>query len=490
MAIAADLPVPADYAGGLRCGDTLGRYQILRELAMGGMAELYVARHVAPTGFEKVVAIKRVLPNLSRDEDFVRMFLNEARLAASLDHSNIVHVIDFGRDGREHFLAMEYVHGKAVHQLLRESSRGAGLPLDCALTIARGVAQALHYTHERAGSDGRPMGLVHRDVSPSNILVSYEGEVKLTDFGIATATALTRATRTGSIKGKLSYMAPEQVKGEDVDRRADVFSLGVVLYELTTGRRCFYAPGEFALINRVVGGKYERPSRVRADFPAELEEIIVKAIKVDREERWATARDFQLAIEAFATGQGLQLSSVALSTLMHGLFGYEDYPQTSQMPRPAAPAPLVAERTIDNTLWRRWRARRVVPALLVTGVLGIGIGIGVGVGMGSDDATVAPTPEPRVEPASVEPDVATAEPPVRAAAEREAVEEPAARTDRMAAAEEPAGDVVVIEDEDASASSEPRSRRSRRNAKRKTKSGERRGTSPTDVGWLPPSRRR
>ena len=478
--IAADsdaLPVPADYAGGLRRGDSLGRYQILRELAMGGMAELYVARHVTQTGFEKVVAIKRVLPNLSRDEGFVRMFLNEARLAASLDHSNIVHVIDFGRDGREHFLAMEYVHGKAVHQLLRESSRVQGMPIDCALTIARGVAQALHYTHERTGGDGRPMGLVHRDVSPSNILVSYDGDVKLTDFGIATATALTRATRTGSIKGKLSYMAPEQVKGEDVDRRADVFSLGVVLYELTTGRRCFYAPGEFALINRVVGGKFERPSRVVPGFPAELEEIIVKAIKVDRDERFATAREFQLALESYATGQGIQLSSVALSSFMHALFGYEDYPQTSQLPRPAAvAAPVVGERTHDNTLWRRWRTRRVVPALLVTGVLGIAIGIGVGVGMGPDE-----TGAPPVEASAVAADPVDA--PVRAP-------EPAApATDRVAtAAEEPAAEVVVVDEGEA----EPRSRKTKRSSKRKaaTKSGERRSGSPTDVGWLPPSRRR
>jgi hypothetical protein len=322
------------------------------------------------------------------------------------------------------------------------------------------------------------MGLVHRDVSPSNILVSYEGEVKLTDFGIATATALTRATRTGSIKGKLSYMAPEQVKGEDVDRRADVFSLGVVLYELTTGRRCFYAPGEFALINRVVSGKFERPSRVRSDFPAELEEIIVKAIKVDREQRYATAREFQLALETYATGQGIQLSSVALSSFMHALFGYEDYPQTSQLPRPAAAAaPLVGERTHDNTLWRRWRTRRVVPALLVTGVLGIAIGIGVGVGMGSDEG-VAPSPPPPVETSVVAADPVEAPVP--------APEPVAPETDRVAAVEEePAAEVVVVEDE-------PRSRKNKRSSKRRatTKSGERRSASPTDVGWLPPSRRR
>ena len=464
MAVAAD---SSDYAGGLRSGDTLGRYQILRELAMGGMAELYVGRHVAPTGFEKVVAIKRVLPNLSRDEGFVRMFLNEARLAASLDHSNIVHVIDFGRDGREHFLAMEYVHGKAVHQILRESSRGNGVPIDCALMIARGVAQALHYTHERAGSDGRPMGLVHRDVSPSNILVSYEGDVKLTDFGIATATALTRATRTGSIKGKLSYMAPEQVKGEDVDRRADVFSLGVVLYELTTGRRCFYAPGEFALINRVVGGKFEKPSRVREGFPAELEEIIVKAIKVDRNERYATARDFQLALEAYANTHGIQLSSVGLSTFLHGLFGYEDYPQTSQLPRPIAAA---VEATVDDTRWRRWRTRRVVPALIVAGALGVGIGVGVGITMGSEPAV---EPEPSVE--------VVPEPPVAAAK----VEAASPTTDKVAAAEP---EIVLVEEEPPPSSSESPSRRGKKQSKRSKSKP--RGSSPTDPGWLPPSRRK
>jgi serine/threonine protein kinase len=483
--------MPADHAGGLRPGDTLGRYQILRELAMGGMAELYVARHILPTGFEKVVVIKRVLPNLSRDEGFVRMFLNEARVAASLDHSNIVHVIDFGRDGREHFLAMEYVHGKAVHQLLREISRGAGIPIDCALTIARGVAQALHYTHERTGSDGRPMGLVHRDVSPSNILVSYEGEVKLTDFGIATATALTRATRTGSIKGKLSYMAPEQVKGEDLDRRADVFSLGVVLYELTTGRRCFYAPGEFALINRVVGGKFERPSRVRPGFPAALEEIIVRALEVDRDRRFATAREFQLALESYATAQGIQLSSVELSSFMSGLFGYEDYPQTSQLPRPVANAPDERGRTLDNTLWRRWRTRRAVPALLIAGGLGVAVGLGVGIGMGFEgddavqEATVAAEPPPEEPPEPGPEPAEVAEPPTTHVVE-------AARVGDAPAMSEAAVDVVVVEDEEAPVAAEPRSRRGKRNGKR-TRTGSKGGDrkrSPTDVGWLPPSRRR
>ncbi|MEM6996735.1 MAG: serine/threonine-protein kinase, partial [Myxococcota bacterium] len=391
----AALPDGGAAAGGLAPGSTLGRYQIVAELAMGGMAELYIGRHTTGTGYKKVVAIKRVLPNLSRDEAFVRMFLNEARLAAGLDHGNIVHVVDFGTDGREHFLAMEYVHGRGVHQILRAAAKVGGVPIACALTIVRGIADALHYAHERKSGDGRPLGLVHRDVSPSNILVSYEGEVKLADFGIATATELTRATRTGSIKGKLSYMAPEQVRGEEVDRRADVFSLGAVLYELTTGSRCFYAPGEFALINRVVEGRYDKPTSIRPTFPPALEAIIERALQVDRDERYETARQMQVALEAFATGAGLSLSSVEVSTLMGQLFGYQEYPNTDVLPDPtadsAALVPMV-ERTVETTGAARRRRRRATPALLVAGGIGVAVGLGGGVavslGGDSEPATV------------------------------------------------------------------------------------------------------
>jgi tRNA A-37 threonylcarbamoyl transferase component Bud32 len=318
--------------GSLPSGARLGRYQIIRRLAKGGMAELYLSRQIGGGGYEKVVALKRVLPHLAEDLTFVRMFLNEAKIAAGLDHSNIVHVVDFGSEGGEHFMVMEYVHGRSVLDLLRQSARVGGLPLPCALTIAGEVAAALHYAHERAGSDGRPLGLVHRDVSPSNVLVSFEGDVKLVDFGIAKATAHTRVTRSGAIKGKLSYMAPEQVRGEAVDRRADVFALCVVTYELCTGQRCFVAPGEFALINRVAAGRYERPTSIDPTFPRALEAIIARGLAVDPAGRFHTARELQLAIEEFAASHGHRLSKVALSERMHALFGDEAYPTTSTLP--------------------------------------------------------------------------------------------------------------------------------------------------------------
>jgi serine/threonine-protein kinase len=336
-------------AGGLPPGSRLGRYQVIERIALGGMAELYLARHRGAAGYEKVVAVKRILPHLAEDETFARMFLNEAKLAASLDHSNIAHVIDFGSEGGEHFMAMEYVHGRSVHDVLRLAGAQGGVPLHCALTILVDVAAALHYAHERAGPDGQPLGLVHRDVSPSNVLVTYDGEVKLVDFGIAKATAHGNATRTQAIKGKLAYMAPEQVRGDAVDRRADVFSLGAVTYELCVGQRCFFAGGEFELINRVASGKFERPRAVNPGFPEQLEAIIVRALSVSPADRHPDARTFQRSLEAFAMEAGLRLSKVTLSDYMRQLFGEQAYP-TTQLVRMAGAGATITSTTEPPSL--------------------------------------------------------------------------------------------------------------------------------------------
>lgn len=498
-AVQPTAPRVAD-GGGLTPGTMLGRYQIVGELAMGGMAELYVARHATEEGYEKVVAIKRVLPNLSRDEAFVQMFLNEARLAAGLDHPNIVHVIDFGADGREHFLAMEYVHGKGVHEIQRAAAKVGGVPLACALTIVRGVAEALHYAHERKSGDGRALGLVHRDVSPSNVLISYDGAIKLADFGIATATALTRATRTGSIKGKLSYMAPEQVRGEDVDRRADVFSLGVVLYELTTGSRCFYAPGEFALINRVVEGRFERPTQVRQDFDPKLEAVILRALKVDRNERFESTRALQVAIEDLATKQGLSLSSVGVSELMGQLFGHQDYPKTDVIPLSLAGVPRAqGEPTIETTDSRRRRRRKTAPALLIVGTLGVAVGLGGGVAVSLDDSEPVAGTAPS-QPVPVRSDDA----PVMAApiGPTQPVAEPsidpnAAPTIEPVAEPGPADLETTPTDAEIARPTASATKRNRR-SKAKSRGGKRGRTKdgaqsskaqPADQGYLPPSRR-
>ena len=456
-------------AGGLSPGAKLGRYQVIRRLAVGGMAELYLARHVAVGGYQKVVAVKRVLAHLAEDAEFVHMFLNEARLAAGLDHSNIAHVIDFGSDGGEHFMAMEYVHGKNVHHLLKHSG---GIPLPCALTIVREVAAALHYAHERAGPDGRPLGLVHRDVSPSNVLVSYDGDVKLVDFGIAKATAHTRATRTGTIKGKLGYMSPEQLKGETLDRRADVFSLGVVAYELTTGGRCFFAEGEFALINKVAAARFERPSSVVPGYPGALEEIIVRALAVDPAQRWPSAREVQLAIEAFASGEGISLSKVALSDHLRRVFGHEDYPKTDAISVPTAVATPDRSRTrasYDPSVVRQRRRR--ITAGWVVGALAAGLVLGLGAQKIFGDDEPAPVPEPS----------AVAAPP--------AVVETPAESPSPAEEEQ----VIVLDDDESEAPQQPASRpRPRRKPRKPKPKAAKVEPPPSPSGkkeYLPPSRR-
>jgi hypothetical protein len=276
------------------------------------------------------------------------------------------------------------------------------LPLACALTIVRDVAAALHYAHERTGPDGRALGLVHRDVSPSNVLVSFDGDVKLVDFGIAKATADGNATRTGSIVGKLAYMAPEQLRGQRIDRRADVFALCTVAYELTTGVRCFYADGEFALINRVVASRFEKPSKVRPDFPSELERIIAKGLSASAEARFASARELQLAIEQFATKTGFALSRVELSDHMRQCFGHEDYPTTDVVPLPADDVGPVTTAK-DPTVIRGQRRRALVGSVAAALVIGLGVGLVAPAWLEDDAHTAEREPGPDDAPAPVRP---------------------------------------------------------------------------------------
>ncbi len=474
---------------GLPTGARLGRYQLVKRLALGGMAELYLARQLGGAGFEKVVAIKRVLPHLAEDAEFVAMFLNEARLAAGLDHSNIAHVMDFGNVGREYFMAMEYVHGRSAYDLLRAGR----MPLDCALTIVCGIASALHYAHERAGPDGRPLGLVHRDVSPSNVLVSYAGDVKLVDFGIAKATAQSTATRTGRIKGKLAYMAPEQLRGEEIDRRADIFSLGIVAYELTTGKRCFFAGGEFALINRVAEGKFDPPSVIDPDYPPELQAVVMKALSVDPQDRFADARQLRLAIEDFANDASVRISSVALSDFMQRSFGAQDYPVTETFPKPthvatqvdsakvAAPAEPSALRRIA-TRWPRWW----VAAALVVG-LGLGIVVSRMLGGDGEDApaAAAKSTAPVTAPAAV------AEEPTPDDDEPTPPNADPALTDGDTIAD-PAPPPAPVTDTDESSTSNPTSPKAA-SGRRRTKPKKKSRTSSTKPAsgaeYLPPSRR-
>ncbi len=333
-------PASAARAAGLPPGTQLGRYTLLRRFAVGGMAELYLAHQRGAEGFAKLVALKRILPHLSAEPQFTKMFLDEARLAATLDHPNIATVLDFGEHDGEHFLTMEYVHGRHLLDVLRAHG-GKPLPLPVALGIVSDVARALHHVHEQRGHDGRPLGLVHRDVSPSNVLVSYEGAVKLTDFGIAKAMELTSATRTGTFKGKLGYAAPEQCRGEPTDRRADIFALGILLYETTTGARAFSGPNEFAVLGRVARGDYVPPLEVDPEYPAWLAPVIARALALDPAQRPPTAGALADELDELAYATFERGSPTRTAAMMHGNFG-DPPPVTSVAELSLVGAPAIA----------------------------------------------------------------------------------------------------------------------------------------------------
>jgi serine/threonine protein kinase len=302
-------------------GDKLGKYDLIRQIAVGGMAELYLARTVGIEGFEKLVVVKRILPQFATNASFVSMFLNEARLAATLHHPNIAQVYDIGQEGSEYFFAMEYIHGEDLGRLVSTATdSGVPLSLDVALTLVAGLCAGLHYAHEKVGSDGKPLNVVHRDVSPSNVLVSYDGAVKLVDFGIARAGSNPSTTR-GGLKGKIGYMSPEQCRGkETLDRRSDIFSAGVLLYELTTGRLPFVDETEYCVLNQIVNTDAPPPSTLVPSYPPALEKIVLRALARDRNYRYANALQLQTDIEDFAHENRLRISPLVLARMMGTLF--------------------------------------------------------------------------------------------------------------------------------------------------------------------------
>ncbi|HWU88175.1 MAG TPA: serine/threonine-protein kinase, partial [Kofleriaceae bacterium] len=285
------------------------------------MAELYLARSAGLEGFEKLVVLKRILPQLADNASFVTMFLNEARLAATLHHPNIAQVFDIGQDGTDYFFSMEYVHGQDLgHLVASATASGVPISLDAALTLVAGLCAGLHYAHEKVGTDGKPLHVVHRDVSPSNVLVSYDGAVKLVDFGIARAGSNPSTTRSG-LKGKIGYMSPEQCRGKvALDRRSDVFSIGAILYELTAGRMPFTDETEYGILNQIVNRDAEPPSRFVAGYSPALEAIVMRALARNPDQRYATALELQKAIEDYAHENRLRVSPLVLARLMSTLF--------------------------------------------------------------------------------------------------------------------------------------------------------------------------
>ena len=336
-------------------GTQLGKYQLLRRLATGGMAELFLARAAAMAGFEKHVVLKRILPQHAESDDFIKMFLTEARLAATLHHPNIVQVYDIGEEGGQYFFTMEWVQGQDLRRIVRAARKaGVAVPLEHVLHIIAGVAAGLHHAHDKADTDGTPIGIVHRDVSPSNVLVTYDGAVKVVDFGIAKAAAFQSNTIAGTLKGKIPYMSPEQCRGEAVDRRSDIFSIGTLLWEMTTGVRLFAGDNEIAIINRVAKGDVPTPTSIRPDYPRELEAIVMRALHSDPNQRYQNALDLQLDLEDFVRENRIPVSSARVGKFMRELFAEEIE---------AAAAQLSSERA-DRDVNRQSGPRAVVPAVL------------------------------------------------------------------------------------------------------------------------------
>ncbi len=301
---------------------TFGKYELIEQIGQGGMAEVYLAKQIGDlAGFEKQVALKTIFPHLTEREDLVMMFLDEARIAAQLNHPNIVQVYDLGQVDDTLYIAMEYVHGQDLRRICEVGiERDDFLPRDLAARIMADAAAGLHYAHTSVDSQGKPRNIVHRDVSPQNILVSMDGQVKVGDFGVAKAEDRLGHTRSGQRKGKLSYMSPEQLEGRKVDARSDVYTLGIVLYETTVRTRLFRGRSDFETMSLIASGKVTPPSDLRPDFPAELEAVIMKALQMRPEDRFQSAQDFHMALEDWLHDQERRVGPVELSAYMRRLF--------------------------------------------------------------------------------------------------------------------------------------------------------------------------
>lgn len=303
----------------------LGKLTLLRQIGEGGMARIFLARARGIRGFEKLVVVKQILPRLAEDAEFIARFFQEAKLAATLDHPNIATVYDVDQEGDAYFYSMEYVRGRDLHKVMRRAQQaGRALSLDEIVAIVSGLCAGLHHAHTRRDQNGRPLGIVHRDVSPSNVLLSFEGAVKLADFGVAKARTGMVSTDVGTLRGKLGYMSPEQCRGEAIDRRSDVYAVGVLLWEMLTGRRLHQGDSEVAIIHRIAQEHAPSPRPFRADVSDELERIVARALARGPAQRYSSAHALQIELEEHARQLKLATSARTIVALMQELFGEEE----------------------------------------------------------------------------------------------------------------------------------------------------------------------
>ncbi len=303
-----------------------GKYTLFERIGRGGMADVFKGRVQGPAGFERVFVVKRILPHLSDDPQFTRMFIEEAKLSARLNHPNIVQVFELGAVDKEYFIAMEYVKGRDLAETMRTLWARVGPPRpELVAYVGREMCRALAYAHDLTGDDGEPLGMIHRDVSPSNVMLSYEGAVKLLDFGIAKALGGDNVeegnTQRGTLKGKFAYMAPEQTQGNDVDKRIDIFATGIVLHEVLTGRRLFKGENDLQTVERVRQCDVAPPSVHNPLCPPELDGIILRALARNRDERFQTSSEMADALDDVVHAARFQPTHLAM--LMRELFPTE-----------------------------------------------------------------------------------------------------------------------------------------------------------------------
>ncbi len=403
-----------------RQGESLGKYNLLRRIGLGGMAEVWLARVTGPGGFAKSLVVKTVLEHHAQNQEFIAQFFDEARLAALLTHPNIAQIFELGEHKGIYFIAMEYVKGQDFQALRKAAAdREGGLPSPLLARIACGVCEGLHYAHELADDDGQPLNLVHRDVSPENILISYDGIVKIVDFGIAKASINQVTTKAGLFKGKLQYAAPQRLLNMPIDRRDDLYSLGGVLYKAATGVPPINADSDGGMIKMILDADFPPPREVTPTVPVELERIILKCMEWDPQDRYQTAREIQRDLEHFIAAGGQPITTFEVSQFTRRCFAEEierasmeiaaadkepqlvpseaDKQSTvfglggqqksivddgtvmghvidDKVPQPI-PDPALSTNQLEAG-WKPRRGRGVILAIMVVSLLAVGIGIG------------------------------------------------------------------------------------------------------------------
>lgn len=301
-----------------------GRYELVAHLATGGMAEIFLARERGLAGLERLVVIKRILPKLADDSSFVDMFLREARIIARLNHPNVIQIFELGEENGNYYIAMEYIHGSTVRemQVLAEGG-GSKLPVQVTCSIVDQAARGLHAAHELRGLDGNPLGVIHRDISPHNLMCTTEGFVKVLDFGVAKASQGAEATHSGHLKGKFAYMSPEQCQGLKLDRRADIFALGIVIWETLTGKRLFKREKDLDMMRAVVQEDSPPPSHYNPQVPAAIDRVVLRSLHKDRAQRYQTAEAFRTDLMQACRDQNFHYGEDVLSSFLNRIAGAE-----------------------------------------------------------------------------------------------------------------------------------------------------------------------